>query len=71
MGGKVIEIAVKALAGGSAAPSVALGSLLVTAGFSGTHDVAAAARGMAAGAVGFTVYRLTAGARSAGLEQFA
>ena|SRR5689334_19620105 len=44
----------------SAAPSVALGSLLVTAVFSGLADVAQAARGMAVGAVAFTVYCLTA-----------
>jgi uncharacterized protein DUF3147 len=42
----------------SAAPSVALGGLLVTAAFSGTPDVALSARGMAVGAVAFTVYCL-------------
>jgi len=40
----------------SAAPSVALGGLLVTAGFSGVPDVARSARGMAIGAVAFAVY---------------
>jgi uncharacterized membrane protein (GlpM family) len=80
MGGRVAEVALKALAGGlfvlafaalartltpkrfagvfSAAPSVALGSMLVTAAFHGTHDVAVAARGMQVGAVAFTVYCL-------------
>jgi len=44
----------------SAAPSVALGSLLVTAAFSGVHDVGRSARGMQIGAVAFTVYCLAA-----------
>src|SRR5689334_17491381 len=44
----------------SAAPSVALGSLLMTAAFSGRADVAQSARGMAIGAVAFTGYCLTA-----------
>jgi hypothetical protein len=44
----------------SAAPSVALGSLLVTVAFSGTGDVALSGRGMAVGAVAFTVYCLAA-----------
>ena len=44
----------------SAAPSVALGSLLVTAAFSGVGDVGRSARGMAIGAVAFTVYCLIA-----------
>ncbi|TML26176.1 MAG: DUF3147 family protein [Actinobacteria bacterium] len=44
----------------SAAPSVALGSLLVTAAFSGARDVALSGRGMAVGAVAFTAYCLTA-----------
>ncbi len=78
MGGKVIEIALKALAGGvfvlafaalaqvlspkrfagvfSAAPSVALAGLLVTAAFSGVPDVARSAPGMAVGAVAFAAY---------------
>ncbi len=82
MATKVVEIVVKALAGGlfvlafaalaqvlspkrfagvfSAAPSVALGSLLVTAAFSGLPDVARSARGMAVGAVAFTGYCLVA-----------
>jgi hypothetical protein len=44
----------------AAAPSVALGSLLVTAGFKGSRDVAAAGAGMAVGAVAFTAYCLLA-----------
>ncbi len=78
MGAKVIEISLKALAGGvfvlafaavsqvlapkrfagvfSAAPSVALAGLLVTAAFSGVPDVARSAPGMAVGAVAFGVY---------------
>ncbi len=82
MGLKVVEVAVKALAGGlfvlafaalaqmispkrfagvfSAAPSVALGSLLVTLAFSGPGDGARSARGMQVGAVAFTVYCLAA-----------
>jgi hypothetical protein len=44
----------------SAAPSVALGSLLVTVAFSGIGDVATSARGMQVGAVAFTVYCLAA-----------
>lgn len=82
MGGKIIEIAVKAVIGGvfvlafaalaqvlapkrfagvfSAAPSVALGGLLVTAAFSGVSDVARSAQGMAVGAVAFAVYCVAA-----------
>ncbi len=44
----------------SAAPSVALGSLLVTLAFSGVTDVAVSGRGMAVGALAFTVYCLSA-----------
>src|SRR4051794_5211415 len=44
----------------SAAPSVALGSLLVTAMFSGHQDIASAGKGMVVGAVAFTVYCLAA-----------
>jgi uncharacterized membrane protein (GlpM family) len=44
----------------SAAPSVALGSLLVTAAFKGSHDVALATRGMLIGAAAFTIYCLAA-----------
>lgn len=44
----------------SAAPSVGLASLVVTAAFSGQHDVAQAAGGMIVGAVAFTVYCLAA-----------
>jgi hypothetical protein len=44
----------------SAAPSVALGSLLVTVAFSGAGDVAVSARGMQAGAVAFIAYCLAA-----------
>jgi uncharacterized membrane protein (GlpM family) len=44
----------------SAVPSVGLASLVVTAGFSGQHDVAQAARGMIVGAVAFVVYCLAA-----------
>ena len=40
----------------SAAPSVAIGSLLVTTVFKGAPDVVASARGMAVGAVAFFVY---------------
>jgi hypothetical protein len=40
----------------AAAPSVALGSLLVTFAFAGAGDVAASAAGMAVGAVAFTGY---------------
>ena len=82
MGAKVVEVALKALAGGlfvlafaalaqilapkrfagvfSAAPSVALGSLLVTAAFSGAEHVALSGRGMAVGAVAFAVYCVAA-----------
>jgi hypothetical protein len=78
MGTKIIEIGLKAPAGGafvltfaalaqmiapkqfagvlSAAPSVALGSLLVTFAFKGAGDVAVSATGMAVGAVAFTAY---------------
>lgn len=42
----------------AAAPSVALGSLMVTVLFKGDHDAMDAARGMAAGAVAFTAYCL-------------
>ena len=77
---KIVEIAVKTVAGGllvvafavlaemvspkrlagvfAAAPSVGLASLVVTAVFSGGHDVASSARGMIVGAVAFTVYCL-------------
>src|SRR2546430_17580520 len=44
----------------SAAPSVALGSLLVTTAFTGARDVALSGRGMAVGAVAFTPYSPTA-----------
>jgi Protein of unknown function (DUF3147) len=44
----------------SAAPSVALGSLLVTAAFSGAADVAVSGRGMAVSAVAFAVYCVAA-----------
>ena len=78
MGSKIVEVVLKALAGGvfvlafaalaqtispkrfagvfSAAPSVALGSLLVTLAFSGAGEVGRSARGMQVGAVAFTVY---------------
>ena len=81
-GSKVVEVVLKALAGGlfvlafaavaqiiaprrfagvfSAAPSVALGSLLVTVVFSGARDVALSGRGMLVGAVAFTAYCLAA-----------
>jgi uncharacterized membrane protein (GlpM family) len=42
----------------SAAPSVALASIIVTAVFSGLPDVRASARGMVLGAAAFTVYCL-------------
>ena len=44
----------------SAAPSVALASLIVTAGIAGVPDVLASAQGMQIGAIGFTVYCLIA-----------
>lgn len=44
----------------AAAPSVALGSLIATVAFKGHHDATVAARGMAVGAVAFTVYCLAA-----------
>ncbi|GLX11076.1 DUF3147 family protein [Microbispora sp. NBRC 16548] len=44
-----------------AGPSVALASLIVTAGIAGVPDVLASARGMQIGAVGFTFYCLIAG----------
>ncbi|MGW5266540.1 hypothetical protein ACWEQG_36655 [Microbispora sp. NPDC004025] len=44
----------------SAAPSVALASLIVTAGFTGVPDVLASARGMWIGAAGFVLYCLVA-----------
>jgi hypothetical protein len=44
----------------SAAPSVALGGLLLTAAFSGVRDVARSAPGMAVGAVAFAVYCVVA-----------
>jgi uncharacterized membrane protein YeiB len=44
----------------SAAPSVALGSLLVTALFKTPQDIALSGRGMAVGAVAFTAYCLLA-----------
>ncbi|WP_185949760.1 DUF3147 family protein [Microbispora sp. KK1-11] len=43
-----------------AAPSVALASLIVTAGIAGVPDVLASARGMQIGAVGFALYCLIA-----------
>jgi uncharacterized membrane protein (GlpM family) len=80
MAHKVVEVLIKAAAGGlfvvafaalaetltpkrlagvfSAAPSVALASLIVTALFSGTVDVAESVRGMLVGAAAFTVYCL-------------
>ena len=82
MGHRLVEIVLKAFAGGlfvlafaalaqtiapkrfagvfSAAPSVALGSLLVTLAFSGAVDVGRSAAGMRVGAVAFTVYCLVA-----------
>jgi hypothetical protein len=82
VGGKLAEVALKALAAGlfvlafaalaqtltpkrfagvfSAAPSVALGSLLITAAFSGVGHAASAARGMLVGAAAFTVYCVAA-----------
>ncbi|WP_269856910.1 DUF3147 family protein [Streptomyces sp. RPT161] len=42
----------------AAAPSVALGSLIVTVAFKGHHDAAIAARAMGIGAVAFTAYCL-------------
>jgi hypothetical protein len=54
-----VTLAPKQLAGVfSAAPSVALSNMIVTAVFAGPGDVAAAARGMVIGAAGFTVYCL-------------
>jgi len=44
----------------SAAPSVALGSLLVTAMFKTQHDIALSGQGMVVGAAAFTVYCLLA-----------
>ncbi|MFB9907785.1 DUF3147 family protein [Allokutzneria oryzae] len=44
----------------SAAPSVALASLVVTTVFDGPADVTAAAHGMVVGAAAFTVYCLVA-----------
>jgi uncharacterized membrane protein (GlpM family) len=44
----------------AAAPSVALGSLIVTVGTKGHHDAAAAGQGMIVGAVAFTFYSLCA-----------
>jgi uncharacterized membrane protein (GlpM family) len=44
----------------SAAPSVALGSLLVTFAFKGAAEVHGAALGMAVGSVAFTAYCLAA-----------
>src|SRR4051794_27829350 len=44
----------------SAAPSVAIGSLLVTTGFKGAPDVALAAQGMVVGAIAFFAYCLAA-----------
>ncbi|WP_169949107.1 DUF3147 family protein [Microbispora sp. H11081] len=80
--GLVVEVVLKALAGGvfvlafaalaqtltpkrlagvfCAAPSVALASLIVTAGIAGAPGVLASARGMQIGAVGFTLYCLIA-----------
>ncbi|MBB4792868.1 DUF3147 family protein [Streptomyces nodosus] len=42
----------------AAAPSVALGGLILTVVFKGNQDAAAAARGMVAGAPAFTAYCL-------------
>ncbi|GII42484.1 DUF3147 family protein [Planotetraspora phitsanulokensis] len=80
MARQIVEVALKALAGGlfvlgfavlaemmtpkrlagvfSAGPSVALGSLLVTAALIGQADMRAAADGMRAGAIAFFVYCL-------------
>ncbi|ETK30610.1 hypothetical protein [Microbispora sp. ATCC PTA-5024] len=44
----------------SAAPSVALASLIVTAGFTGVGDVLASAHGMWIGAAGFALYCVAA-----------
>lgn len=44
----------------SAAPAIALGTLVVTVLVTGAPKAAAAAHGMIAGAVGFTAYALTA-----------
>jgi hypothetical protein len=44
----------------SAAPSVALGSLLVTVAFSGAGEVAESVRAMRIGALAFTLYCLAA-----------
>ena len=44
----------------AAAPSVALGSLIMTVAFKGHHDAALAARAMGVGAVAFTAYCLVA-----------
>jgi hypothetical protein len=44
----------------AAAPSVALGSLLVTLAFSGDKDLPASGAGMAVGAVAFVLYCLAA-----------
>ncbi|WP_213450443.1 DUF3147 family protein [Rhizomonospora bruguierae] len=44
----------------SAAPSVALGTLLVTVMFSGAAEVARSVRGMAVGAVALTIYCVVA-----------
>ncbi|GIH21523.1 hypothetical protein [Rugosimonospora africana] len=82
MGGKLVEIALKAPTAGlfvlafaalaqtlapkrfaglfSAAPSVALGSLLITVAFTGVEHVASAARGMQIGAAAFAVYCVAA-----------
>jgi hypothetical protein len=44
----------------AAAPSVALGSLIVTVAFTGDRDLASAGAGMAVGAAAFVVYCLAA-----------
>jgi hypothetical protein len=80
MSGDVVEVVIKAVAGGtivlcfaavaqllrpkqlagvfSAAPSVALASVIVTAAFSGRGEVAVSEQGMIIGAVAFTGYCL-------------
>jgi hypothetical protein len=70
MSDKIVELVVKSVAAGALVVAFAvfaetlspkrLASLLVTAGFSGRHDMAQAATGMIVGAVAFTVYCLAA-----------
>ncbi|GII59479.1 hypothetical protein Pth03_78680 [Planotetraspora thailandica] len=84
MADKIVEVVLKAFAGGlfvlgfaalaemmtpkrlagvfSAGPSIAMGSLLVTAAFMGEADMRAAAEGMRAGAVGFFAFCLVTAA---------